>query len=190
MTQYNSSLSSFVPNFRILTQVVAEKSLTEKKVYRQTDRQTDKQTNIITEKAKTIYPYILRTRGYNNTFYIVHIKINTYKNTYQDPFLLSERLKGCLPYHNYSSLDPPYYSEGPKVIPMTFFDFHFHVKKIFWPTYSCAACITCDPSIYTMDHPDLTDLNFMGNSIGPKRDTVQNSLVMHCWTNKSLKLAT
>ena len=30
-TQYNSSLSSFVPNFRILTLVVAEKSLTEKK---------------------------------------------------------------------------------------------------------------------------------------------------------------
>ena len=29
-TQYNTSLSSFVPNFRILTQVVAEKSLTEK----------------------------------------------------------------------------------------------------------------------------------------------------------------
>ena len=40
VTQYNSSLSSFVPNFRILTQVVAEKSLTEKKVYRQTDTQT------------------------------------------------------------------------------------------------------------------------------------------------------
>ena len=52
LTQYNSSLPSFVPNFRILTQVVAEKSMTEKKVYRQTDRQT----NIITEKAKTIYP--------------------------------------------------------------------------------------------------------------------------------------
>ena len=34
VTQYNSSLSSFVPNFRILTQVVAEKSLTEKrKIY-------------------------------------------------------------------------------------------------------------------------------------------------------------
>ena len=29
-TQYNLSLSSFVPNFRILTQVVAEKSMTEK----------------------------------------------------------------------------------------------------------------------------------------------------------------
>ena len=30
VTQYNSSLSSFVPNFRIISQVVAEKSLTEK----------------------------------------------------------------------------------------------------------------------------------------------------------------
>ena len=29
--EYNSSLPSFVPNFRILSQVVAEKSLTEKK---------------------------------------------------------------------------------------------------------------------------------------------------------------
>ena len=33
VTQYNSSLSSFVPNFRILSQVVAEKSLTEKCPY-------------------------------------------------------------------------------------------------------------------------------------------------------------
>ena len=32
VTQYNSSLSSFVPNLRILSQVVAEKSLTEKKM--------------------------------------------------------------------------------------------------------------------------------------------------------------
>ena len=30
VTQYNSSLSSFIPNFRALSQVVAEKSLTEK----------------------------------------------------------------------------------------------------------------------------------------------------------------
>ena len=41
VTQYNSSLSSFVPNFSILTQEVAEKSLTEKKF---TVKQTDKQT--------------------------------------------------------------------------------------------------------------------------------------------------
>ena len=41
VTQYNSSLSSFVSNFRVLSQVVAEKSLTEKKFI---DRQTDRQT--------------------------------------------------------------------------------------------------------------------------------------------------
>ena len=39
----------FVPNFKILSQVVSEKSLTEKKF-------TDTQANIRTEKAKTIYP--------------------------------------------------------------------------------------------------------------------------------------
>ena len=33
VTQYNSSLLSFVPNLRILSQVVAEKSLTEKNVH-------------------------------------------------------------------------------------------------------------------------------------------------------------
>ena len=67
VTQYNSSLSSFVPNFRILSQVVAEKSLTEKKF---TDRQTNRQTNIITEKAKTIYPLYTSYRGYNNLIYM------------------------------------------------------------------------------------------------------------------------
>ena len=57
VTQYNSSLSSFVPNFRIRSQVVAEKSLTEKKSL-QKDRQT------VTEKAKTIYPqYTLYAGG-------------------------------------------------------------------------------------------------------------------------------
>ena len=34
VSQYNSLLSSFVPNFRILSQVVAEKSLTEKNVHK------------------------------------------------------------------------------------------------------------------------------------------------------------
>ena len=69
VTQYNSSLSSFVPNFRILTQVVAEKSLTEKKFTdRQTSQQTDRQTNIITEKAKTIYPLYTSYREYNEAY--------------------------------------------------------------------------------------------------------------------------
>ena len=57
-TQYNSSLSSFVLNFRILSQVVAEKSLTEKKF-------TDRQKNIVTEKAKTINPLYTSYQGYN-----------------------------------------------------------------------------------------------------------------------------
>ena len=60
VTQYNSPLSSFVPNFRILTQVVAEKSLTEKKF---TDRQTNRQTNIITEKGKNYIPPIYFVPG-------------------------------------------------------------------------------------------------------------------------------
>ena len=28
---------------------------------------------------------------------------------------------------------------------------------------------TCDPSTYTMDHPDITVSDFMGNSIGIQR---------------------
>ena len=42
VTQYNSSISRFVPNFRIRSQLVVEKSLTEKKAYEQTTKQTDK----------------------------------------------------------------------------------------------------------------------------------------------------
>ena len=45
VAQYNSSLSSFVPNFRILIQVVPEKSLREKKcpyVYKSDRRKNEK----------------------------------------------------------------------------------------------------------------------------------------------------
>ena len=66
VTQYNSSLSSCIPNFRFQSQVVAEKSLTEKKL--QTDKQTDKQT--VTEKAKTIHPLYTSYRGYNSMFVV------------------------------------------------------------------------------------------------------------------------
>ena len=45
----NLSLPNFVTNFTILSQVVHEKSLTEKKI-------ADIYTNIVTERAKTIYP--------------------------------------------------------------------------------------------------------------------------------------
>ena len=68
VTQYNSSLSSFVPTFRILTQVVAEKSLTEKKF---TKQQTDRQTEL--QKGQKLYtPYILRTGGINMLEYTSH----------------------------------------------------------------------------------------------------------------------
>ena len=66
VTQYNSSLSSFVPNFRALSQVATEKSLTEKNVY----EQTNKQTNIITEKAKTINPLYTLYGGIKSLDYL------------------------------------------------------------------------------------------------------------------------
>ena len=46
-------LQALYQNFRILTQVVAEKSLTEKSL------QTDKHTNIITKRQKLYTPCIL-----------------------------------------------------------------------------------------------------------------------------------
>ena len=40
--------------------------------------------------------------------------------------------------------------------------------------------ITCDPSLYTKDHTDLDVSNFMGNSIGTKRDNLKScSFCLH-----------
>ena len=62
VTQYNLSLSSFVPNFRILSPVVAEKSLTEKK---STVRQTNRKIQL--QKRQKLYTsYILRMGGITN----------------------------------------------------------------------------------------------------------------------------
>ena len=59
----------FVPNFKILSQVVSEKSLTEKKL-------TDTQTNILTEKAKTIYPlYTSYTGGITMVKFVIDISV-------------------------------------------------------------------------------------------------------------------
>ena len=75
VTQYNSSLSTFVPNFRALSRVLAEKSLKEKKVYRQTDKHNYRKGKnyippiyyvpggIITEKAKNYIPPIYFVPG-------------------------------------------------------------------------------------------------------------------------------
>ena len=79
VTQYNSSISRFVPNFRIRSQLVVEKSLTEKKL---TNRQPNRQTNTITEKAKTIYPYIVRTGSIKMSTCIIYLKVYTkFENT-------------------------------------------------------------------------------------------------------------
>ena len=50
VTQYNSSLSSFVPNFRALSEVDAEKSLTEKKKDLHRREKEEKWTNKGTDK--------------------------------------------------------------------------------------------------------------------------------------------
>ena len=57
----------FVLNFKIQSQVVSEKSMTEKKF---TDRQKDRHANISTEKAKTIYPIFTSYTGGINIFTI------------------------------------------------------------------------------------------------------------------------
>ena len=63
VTQYNSSQSSFVPNIRILSQVVAEKSA-EKSL--QSDRKKDKHSY---RKGKNYIPLIYTSYnwGYNET---------------------------------------------------------------------------------------------------------------------------
>ena len=74
VTQYNSSLSSFVPNFRILTQVVAEKSLTEKKF-------TNKQTQL--QKRQKLYtPDILRTGGMIKCWFVCFCCFTSKVNSY------------------------------------------------------------------------------------------------------------
>ena len=70
-TQYNSSLSSVVLNFRILSQVVAEKSLEEKYL------QTDRQSNIVTEKGKNIYPLYTSYQGGINIVIVHSMQVYT-----------------------------------------------------------------------------------------------------------------
>ena len=51
-TQYNSSLSSFVPNLKIISQVVAEKSLTENNVYMYYVRATEGKNEKLKKEGK------------------------------------------------------------------------------------------------------------------------------------------
>ena len=57
VTQYNSSLSSFVPNFTILSQVVAEKSLTEKSSL---ERKTNEQIEELISNIWLLFCYTIQ----------------------------------------------------------------------------------------------------------------------------------
>ena len=52
VTQYNSSLLSFIPNFRILSQVVIEKSLTDKNVHMYYIRVTEGKNEKLKKEGK------------------------------------------------------------------------------------------------------------------------------------------
>ena len=52
VTQCNSSLSSFVPNFRIISQVIAEESLTEKNVHMYYTRVTEGKNEKLKKEGK------------------------------------------------------------------------------------------------------------------------------------------
>ena len=92
VTQYNSSLSSFVPNFKILTQVVAEKSLTKKKF---TDRLTDKQADKHNYRKGKNYipPIFVQGGGIINTNLASQsdkisstVRVEMYKNSAMEKF--------------------------------------------------------------------------------------------------------
>ena len=74
-TQYNSSLSRCVPNFKILSRVVVEYSLTDFFKNRQTNRQTDKHGY---RKGKNYIPLYTSYRGYNKNYITKH-EANTAK---------------------------------------------------------------------------------------------------------------
>ena len=73
VTQYNSSLSSFVPNFRILRQVVAEKSLTEKNVHMYFIGVTERKIENLKKESKMRISILI-------SIYTVHLAyLNVYK---------------------------------------------------------------------------------------------------------------
>ena len=78
VTQYHTSLSSFVPNFRIISQVVAEKSLTEKNVHMYYIRATEGKHEKFKKKGKiriSIFIFIY-------TMHFAYLKVYTkFENT-------------------------------------------------------------------------------------------------------------
>ena len=76
-TQYNSSLSSFEPNFSILTQVVAEKFLTEKNVHMYNIRVKEGKNEKLKKEGKMRINILI----YIYTVYFAYLKVYTNSKT-------------------------------------------------------------------------------------------------------------
>ena len=78
VTQYNSSLSSFVSNFRILSQVVAEKSLTEKNGHMYYKRVTQGKNEKLKKEGKMRISILI----FIYTIHFAYLKVYTkFENT-------------------------------------------------------------------------------------------------------------
>ena len=83
---------------------MTKKHKKKKKVY----RQTDKQTNIITEKAKTIYPLYTSYRGYNQMTKKHKKKKKVYRQTDKQTNIITEKAKTIYPlYTSYRGYNDP-----------------------------------------------------------------------------------
>ena len=81
VTQYNSSLSSFLPNFRILSQVVAEKSLTEENVHIYYIRVTEGKNEKLKKEGKMRISILIQYFTIHFAYQKVHTK---FENTGSD----------------------------------------------------------------------------------------------------------
>ena len=73
VTQYNSSLSSFEPNFRTLSQEVAEKSLTEKNVHMYYIRVTEGKNEKLKKEGKIRISIFI----FSYTIHFAYLKVYT-----------------------------------------------------------------------------------------------------------------
>ena len=97
------SYSTFVPNFKILGSVVAEKSLTKKKVYTHTNKHTHKQ---LPKRQKLYTPYILCMPGYNKSSHPITC-IMCWKLPHLQKYGLCHEKNLFMPYANNKDADQP-----------------------------------------------------------------------------------
>ena len=159
--------------FQNPNQVVAEKSLTEKKF---TDKQTDKQTNIITEKAKTIYPLYTSYRGYNKEIHKVKAQQSNIDNS--DTYFKSEIHKVKAQQSNIDNSDTYFKSETCSYCGLT----GAHPKGINCPAYG-VQCEICNK----YDHfTSVCRFNWRKQDAETKSHTIQYEHVI-IWRIKKAK---